>query len=123
MNPEAMVPDIPEMGLPMSAAEVLAQHWMDEDQDCVKCNRHFNRIAEFAAHQLDALKAAGYSIVPPGPQFVLEFDYRTDNGPHHVGPFPSREAAFEWAYTDVGAGSASYHAYPITSPDAAEAGR
>lgn len=47
----------------MTAAEVLAQHWMDEDQDCVKCNRHFNRIAEFAAHQLDALKAAGYAVV------------------------------------------------------------
>lgn len=50
-------------GVGLGAAEILAQHWMDEDQDCVKCRRHFVKIADHAAHQLDALKAAGYRIV------------------------------------------------------------
>lgn len=49
--------------------------------------------------------------------YVLEFDYRSDNGPHLVGPFPSREAAFEWAYQAVGDGEASYHVSPLDPPD------
>lgn len=52
--------------------------------------------------------------------FVLEFDYRSDNGPRYVGPFPSREAAFAWAYRTIGSGTASYHAYPLHSPKAAD---
>lgn len=29
--------------------------------------------------------------------FVLQYDYRSDNGPDLVGPFPSRERAMEYA--------------------------
>lgn len=49
--------------------------------------------------------------------FVLEFDYRSDDGPRYVGPFPSRGAALAWAYNAIGGGEASYHAYPLTPPN------
>lgn len=32
-----------------------------------------------------------------GPAFVVEFDYRSDDGPDRVGPFRSRAAADRWA--------------------------
>lgn len=48
--------------------------------------------------------------------FVLEFDFRSDNGPRHVGPFASRAEAFDWAERTIGSGEAEYHAYPLTDP-------
>lgn len=49
----------------MSAAEVLAQHQFargDMEDGCLTCGGDFNRD-EMAAHQLDALKAAGHAFV------------------------------------------------------------
>lgn len=54
--------------------------------------------------------------IEAAPSFVLEFDYRSDNGPRHVGPFVSRQAAFEWAEREIADGEASYHAYPLVGP-------
>jgi hypothetical protein len=49
-------------------------------------------------------------------KFVLEFDYRSDDGSRHVGPFMSRAEAFSWAERTINGGEASYHAYPLTDP-------
>lgn len=35
--------------------------------------------------------------MPVGPVFIVQYDYRSDDGPSHVGPFRSRRAANEWA--------------------------
>lgn len=58
------------------------------------------------------------SRVVSAAMFILEFDSRSDGGPSHVGPFESREEAFDWAYrTLAGPGiSGSYCAVPITPP-------
>ena len=34
--------------------------------------------------------------MPNGPLWVVEFDYRDDDGPDRVGPFRSRPAAGRW---------------------------
>lgn len=47
--------------------------------------------------------------------YVLVFDYRSDDGPPLVGPFPSRETAFDYAGT-LG-GTLEYEAQPLASPE------
>lgn len=54
--------------------------------------------------------------------FILSFDNRSDGGPRTVGPFNSREAAFDYAHSLAHQGwSASYEAIPV-SPVAVEGG-
>jgi len=50
------------------------------------------------------------------PGFALSI--QVDGLPRNVGPFASREAAFEWAREhSTGETMGSYHAYPITRPE------
>jgi hypothetical protein len=49
-------------------------------------------------------------------KYVLEFDYRSDNGPRLVGPFDSREETY--AAVPVGAGfEAEWITRPLTPPE------
>lgn len=51
-------------------------------------------------------------------QWVISYEYRSDNGPRDVGPFPSRKAAEQWANTLLGADwSASFDFVPLTPPE------
>lgn len=53
-------------------------------------------------------------------QWVIEYDYRSDNGPRMVGPFPSRQAAEAWADTLRGPGWEAEFSYcPVTPPELA----
>lgn len=52
----------PQSRQPMSAAEVLAQHRYGL-ASCDGCAKSYPRPAKHAAHQLDALKAAGYRVL------------------------------------------------------------
>ena len=55
-----------------------------------------------------------FSAYERGGPFVIEFDYRSDDGPDRVGPFGSREAAEAHAATLLGHGwSAEYTIMPI----------
>lgn len=56
-------------------------------------------------------------------RFILIFEYRDVPGPRMVGPFASRAQAFDWAYTYVGSGEATYYAAPFVSPEEAEGAR
>ncbi|MCV7434851.1 hypothetical protein [Mycolicibacterium bacteremicum] len=47
----------------MNAAEVLAQHQYWPRSTVCKCGHVPLTVGEIAAHQLDALKAAGYAVV------------------------------------------------------------
>jgi hypothetical protein len=49
-------------------------------------------------------------------KYVLEFDYRSDNGPVLVGPFDSRAEAFAAVPTGEGF-EAEYCARPLTPPE------
>jgi len=52
------------------------------------------------------------------PSFVLEYEYRSDNGPHLVGPFPTRDAAQAHADSLRGPGwEACYSVCPLVSPE------
>lgn len=49
-----------------------------------------------------------------GEFFVLEFESRNDGGPMRIGPFESRDAAFDYAHSLAHYGwSASYLAVPV----------
>lgn len=53
--------------------------------------------------------------------FILEYEYRSDNGPHLVGPFDTRDAAQAHADTKRGPGwEASYCICPLASPEEAQ---
>lgn len=50
-------------------------------------------------------------------QWIVQFDSRSDGGPHEVGPFASREAAEHWAASLLGPGwSASFCYVPLAAP-------
>ena len=52
--------------------------------------------------------------------WMIEYDYRSDNGPCHVGPFPSRQAAIEWSRTLMRPGwQAELGFVKLTPPDQA----
>jgi len=62
--------------------------------------------------------SVGGSEQQPAQAFILEFEYRSDNGPLYVGPFDSRDAAFDYARSFAGPGwEASYEAIPIHAPE------
>lgn len=47
--------------------------------------------------------------------YVVDFDYRSDGGPHLVGPFETREAAHEYTDSFRGPGwEASFCVVPVT---------
>ncbi len=51
-------------------------------------------------------------------QWVVEFDYRADNGPRLVGPFSDRPAAWKWL-SELGLDSEAMCA-PLASPSRTE---
>lgn len=61
----------------MTAAEVLAQHQSESLRCCLPCGHQSANRADHAAHQVDALKAAGYAVVE-----LPKSNYSTEVGDH-----------------------------------------
>jgi hypothetical protein len=59
--------------------------------------------------------------MPAGPLFVVEFDYRSDDGPRLVGPFRTRKAADEWTSRQL-FGEASWYIARLWMPPNSELG-